>query len=330
MISMKPLATALLLGGITLSFTACKKVGEAVQAAKTATEANSAASAENGTEKFNAYISCYNDADASAHRSMREYASWVQDMDAGPTGKESNIDNPGTISENAMEGCNKITALADAKPAIAGLDEAAKAYAASLSVWAARLQEADKYYSNEDYKDDNMAKGKAMHTDFVAAYRAFDEASDRFSDALEEVGHKRRLEELATLEKSEGKKFRYWHLSASMNAESLINHITEDEFDVEKAQALIQAYEESSEALKNYAKSAEQQEVPSGFGLFVTRQESFLQAAKKRMRRVRDKQPYSSGDISYFKAGHGRMVEGSTESVVHAYNQLVDASNFLH
>lgn len=47
------------------------------------------------------------------------------------------------------------------------------------------------------------------------------------------------------------------------------------------------------------------------------------------MRRVRDKEPYSSGDILHINRGNGWMVEGSTGSLVRAYNELVDASNRL-
>ncbi|PJK10005.1 hypothetical protein CO614_07990 [Lysobacteraceae bacterium NML120232] len=339
MISMKPLTTALLLGGIALSFTACKKAGEAVQAAQTAAgeaaqsvadaASDMTASAEHDSEKFNAYVDCYNSSNARAHQAMQRYGQWVQDMEAGPTGKERNIYGTYTVAEHVVQKCSEMAALADAKPAIAELDGVAKAYATALSAWAGKLQEADKYYTNEDYKDDGMAKGKAMHADFVAAYKAFDEASDNFSDALEEVGRKRQLAELAAVEKSEGKKFRYWHLSTSLNAESLVNFLAEDEFDADKAQQLIQAYEESSEGLKTYAKSGGQ-DVPMMFSMYENQLDNFLTAAKKRMRRVRDKEAYSSGEISRINSGAGWMVDGSEDSLLRAYNELVDASNRLN
>ena len=260
---------------------------------------------------------------------MQRYAQWVQDMDVGPTGKERNIYGTYTVSEHAVQKCSEITALADAKPAIAELDGVAKAYATTLNVWAAQLQEADKYYTNQDYKDDNMTKGKAMHADFVAAYKAFDEASDKFSDALDEVGRKRQVSQLAAVEKAEGKKFRYWHLATSLNAESLVNHLAENEFDVEKAQALIQAYEEGSEALKNHVKSGEK-DIPVVFSMYENKLDSFLTSAKKRMRRVRDKEAYSTGEMMNINNGSGWMVEGSPERLLRDYNELVDASNRLN
>ncbi|MDO4708210.1 MAG: YiiG family protein [Pseudomonadota bacterium] len=335
---MKPLAMALLLGGIALSFTACKKAVEAVEvvskAAANAAGGDSKANTDSNVpgysrEKFNAYVECYNDADSGAHQAMRRYGQWVQNMDTGPTGKERTIYGTYTVPDHVVQKCSEMTALADAKPVIAELDGAAKNYAAALGAWAAKLQEADKYYSNQDYKDDQMAKGKAMHADFVAAYKAFDEASGQFSDALEEIGRKRRLEELAALEKSEGKKFRYWHLSTALNAESLVDYLREEEFDVEKAQQLIQAYEESSEALKNHAKSGEK-DVPMMFSMYENELDAFLVTAKKRMRRVRDKEAYSTGERMNINSGNGWMVEGSRERLLRDYNELVEASNRLN
>lgn len=338
----KPVAMALVLGGLALSFTACKKAGEAVEAAKSAAgkasqtvtdAANDAAAAASGqgseadSTKFNAYVECYNATNSRAHDAMKRYGQWVQDMEAGPTGNERNI--YGVYTVNGVDKCAHAKGMADTSPAIAALDAPVKAYADALTEWAAKLEEADKYYSNEDYKDDQMAKGKSMHAGLVAAYKAFDSASEALSDALDSEGSKRSRARLAEVEKSEGKKFAYWHLSTMMSAEELANLLGEESFDTDKAQALIKAYEDASTGLKTYAQSGGQ-DVPMLYSSYGNEVDNFLTAAKKRMRRVRDNEAYSQGDIMIINNGSGWMVEGSPENMLRAYNQLVDSSNRMN
>ena len=77
------------------------------------------------------------------------------------------------------------------------------------------LKEADDYYSQENYKDDKMAKGKALHPRLVAAWDAFASADKRLRSGVEAINDKRAVEKLAAIEASEGRKARY-HVEALM------------------------------------------------------------------------------------------------------------------
>ena len=91
---------------------------------------------------------------------------------SGPTGKERIIYGTYTIYDTSD--CRKNVEKANAlEPRDAALEAAASAYAEAVSKLEPLLKEADDYYQQENYKDDKMAKGKALHPRLVAAWDAF-------------------------------------------------------------------------------------------------------------------------------------------------------------
>ena len=132
----------------------------------------------------------------------------------GPTGKERIIYGTYTIYDTSD--CRKNVEKANAlEPRDAELEAAASAYAEAVSKLEPLLKEADDYYSQEDYKDDKMAKGKALHPRLVAAWDAFASADQKLRSGVEAINDRRALEKLAEIEKSEGRKARY-HVEALM------------------------------------------------------------------------------------------------------------------
>ncbi len=281
------------------------------------------------TAKMNTFIGCFNGANSRAHDAMQRYADWVKDMKNGPTGKESIVYGVYTVSESSIKACGEpVVKAADTQPAMAELDQAAKAYGSTLQVWGAKLQEADKYYEREDYKDDAFAKGKAMHPELVKAYEAFDGASKSFSAALDVENDKRQTARLAELEKSEGRKFDYWHLATMMSAKQLVHVIQEDSFDVEAANAKLKAYEDASQGLLTFVK-ADDKNKPMMWSTMDMHLEALVVSAKQRIRRVRDKVPYRDTDKAHLSSNSGWMVEGSPDRVIRDYNELIGSSNRL-
>lgn len=51
---------------------------------------------------------------------------------------------------------------------------------------------------------------------------------------------------------------------------------------------------------------------------------------KMRLRRVRDKTPYSQGDRMMLNANSGWMISGSPDKLVRNYNELINTSNRLN
>jgi hypothetical protein len=257
---------------------------------------------------------------------MRRYAGWV-DMKAGPTGKERNIHGVYTLSESDVKACGEpVAKAADAPLALPSLDAAAKAYSAAVQDLGASLAEADQYYSRQDYKDDAMAKGKAMHPQLAQHMQAFETAAKTFDRELGAENDKRQLARLAAVEKAEGRQFAYWHLASMIAARQLVGVVSEETFEVDAANDRLKAYEEAMQGLLDYTKTPDAKK-PTMFSMMDKELEDFLVAAKNRIRRVRDKEPYRPGDQVQINANAGWMVRGTPDQVIREYNELIQASN---
>jgi len=273
------------------------------------------------TEKLNAYIGCINRLSARSYDSRKRYFSWA--AQSGPTGRERIIYGTYTIYDTTD--CKKAVEKANAlEPRDAALEAAASAYADAVGKLEPLLKEADDYYTQENYKDDRMAKGKAMHPRLVAAWTAFEAADDALRNNVETINDRRAAEKLAEIEQSEGRKARY-HVEALMiHAKRLLRAENAEKPD---PAAIVKALDEY-EAL---VKATEQLSDADGRGkigsMFIGNAKTFLTSAKQLMRRMRDKVPYSQGDRMMLNAGSGWMVEGSPQRLSRDYNQLVDAYN---
>src|SRR5262245_19284614 len=171
-----------------------------------------AAQAPSATEKINAYVGCINRLSERSFDSRARYFSWVGKN--GPTGKERIIYGTYTIydTSDCRKDVEKVNAL---EPRDAELEAAASAYVEAVSRLEPLLKEADDYYSQQDYKDDRMAKGRALHPRLVAAWDAFASADQKLRSGVEAINDRRAAERLAEIERSEGRKTRY-HVEALM------------------------------------------------------------------------------------------------------------------
>jgi len=272
------------------------------------------------TAKLNAYVGCINRLSARAYDSRRRYFSWVGKK--GPTGKERIIYGTYTIYDTSD--CRKNVQQANAlEPHDAALESAATAYAEAVSKLEPLLKEADDYYTQQDYKDDRMAKGKALHPRLVAAWDAFARADQDLRGAVETINDKRSAEKLAAIEQSEGRKARYYVEAAMIQAKRVLRAQDTAKPDVAAIAQALKEYESTIKAAEQLS-DTDGQKIGS---IFISSAKSFLVTAKQLMRRIRDHVPYSTGDKMMLNAGSGWMVEGSPQRLLRDYNQLVEAFN---
>jgi len=272
------------------------------------------------TEKLNAYVGCINRLSERSYDSRRRYFSWVGKN--GPTGKERIIYGTYTIYDTSD--CRKNVEKANAlEPRDAELEAAASAYADAVGKLEPLLKEADDYYKQEDYKDDKMAKGRALHPQLVAAWDAFARADKALRTGVETINDKRAAERLAAIEQSEGKNARYHVEAVMISAKRVVRSMETDKPNVA---AIAQAVNDYEALVKSTEKLAADGEGKIG-SFFVSNAKSFLTSAKQLMRRIRDKVPYSQGDKMMLSSGGGWMVEGSPQRLMRDYNQLVDSYN---
>ncbi|STZ64307.1 Uncharacterised protein [Moraxella lacunata] len=279
------------------------------------------------TQKLNAYIDCGNQ-NQMVQRSYHHYSRWVKDMNAGPTGKEPVINGTLEIIAPIIERCTtKLTEAVALTPALPELDKAASELATTFTAFTEINNKAYTYYEQQNYKDDDFTQGKAMHPEFVKAYEAFKTANDAFNVALDAENNKVQNAELAKIEQTEGKKYAYWSLATSMKAKTMVDMISQESFDAEKASALLTEYETSMTELKNQI-SAKGADVPANADIMVSDLDELLSAAKKRIRRVRNNEAYTQAEIHQLNAG-SPMVDGSEANVVEMYNRFVQKANIV-
>jgi hypothetical protein len=271
------------------------------------------------TEKMNAYVGCINRLSERAYDSRKRYASWA--AKSGPTGKERIIYGTYTIYDTSD--CRKNVEKANAlEPRDLALEAAASAYADAVSKLEPLLKEADDYYDQEDYKDDKMAKGRALHPRLVAAWDAFANADKALRAGVETVNDRRAVERLAAIEQSEGRKATYHVQAVMIDAKRVLRTLDAEQPDLSAIAQALNQYE-------TIVKAADQLPPESGKigSMFVGEAKSFLTTAKQLMRRIRDKVPYSQGDRMMLNAGSGWMVEGSPPRLLRDYNELIEAYN---
>jgi hypothetical protein len=273
-------------------------------------------------EKMNAYVGCINRLSERSYSSRSRYFSWA--APSGPTGRERIIYGTYTIYDTSD--CVKNVERANTlEPHDAALEAAATAYAKAVARLEPMLKEADDYYTQENYKDDKMAKGKALHPMLVAAWDAFASADKNLRSGVEAVNDKRALEKLAAIEQNEGKQARY-HVEALMiQAKRVLRAEDSDKPDISAITAAINELESTVKGAEEFSGSGGNAKIGS---MFMSNAKSFLTTAKQLMRRIRDKVPYSSGDrMMLSNAGSGWMVEGSAPRLMRDYNQLIEAYN---
>jgi hypothetical protein len=300
-----------------------------VFAAGPAPAASSADAEDALNAKLNAYVDCFNGIDGSAHNTVERYASWVKDMKSGPTGRESVVYGLYQISGSSLTSCREGIAKAHELAPSLPLDAAGAEYIKALDALNQVVEEMYPYYDRENYKDDKFAKGKEMHRRFVAQVAQFKTASKHFSAELETENDKRLEAEMAELEKQDGRKLPYLKMALMHHAKRLVNVMQDDTPAIDQITARMDTYEKAADELVQFSKN-NSKGLPIMWSMHERHVEEFRKAAKERMRRLRDKEPYSAGDTMMLQNGAGWMISGSEEKMIRAYNELVNSNNSTH
>lgn len=275
-------------------------------------------------DKLQPYIGCINRLSERTFDSEARYKSWVGK--AGPTGRERIIYGLYTIYDT--KDCKERTERAEKMPpSVPELEKAGADYVAAVTAIEPMLKEANDYYDQKNYLDDKMAKGKAMHPKLLAAWETFGKADKNLREVVQTLNDKVQDEQIADIEKREGKKMR-WHILTIMSKAKALQRVENGELakiDLAKVTPALETFEATVRDIEAYAAANPQEKVSS---FFISAAKSYLTSAKAVMRRVRDKTPYSSGDRMILSSpGGGWMVEGSPPRLLKDYNSLIDAYN---
>lgn len=326
----RTLSIAALAASLSLLLAACggkapASAGDAGSSGKPDASTAPADAQQQLTAKLNAYIGCFNALDSKTHGSIQSYTRWIKDVDAGPSGRETNVYGPFEISDYDMKHCDApVTEAIAAKPALADLDAAAGHYQQALKALVPISKEAHDYYERQDYEDDEFAKGKQLHAPLMTAFKDFVVASETFNTELERQNDAAQREQLKVLEQAEGRTREYYRLAMMLEAKAVVELMTEDDFDQAKARERLDAFNRISD--EAHAKVADQEPGKLDWNSFERAAENFRREGKERVQRVSANTPYTDFERRMLDSP-SMAPRGSAGKLMQEYNSLVFQSN---
>lgn len=280
-------------------------------------------------KKYNAYMECFNNVDNRVENYYERYASGPQKFIA--RGKDDAEDSriqvsiPSNVFYDMDEYQRKyVTALrdaVDAKPAIDGLDEAGRQYVAAFDKLDPLAKEAESYYRQRNYKDDNFAKAREMDGPLVAAFKEFRRAAGRMGDELdkqEDALRQNQLNELSAGGKERGES--YHLINLYVQAKKLYKAGRADEITAASFAPAFDGYAKAHEEAMQYvnanaAKSKNLSKAIKESLIGPPAPEQFLTAGKEMGRLLREGKKLPERG------------PGSREGIGSAYNTLINSLN---
>ncbi|WP_319924494.1 YiiG family protein [Xenorhabdus littoralis] len=282
--------------------------------------------------KMQVYIECYNSLDESINRSIVRYASWINDLEKGPIGNERVVYGLYSVRQDSVTDClDKIKKVAAMKPELKAIDGIAVNYIESSAKLVPEINVLKRYYEQEDYKDDNFAKGKEKHQQLIAAYQEFEPASVAFSQSIEEINDERQITALRYMEKESGRTLDYYSLAILIDAKKINQVIESDTFDTAQAFAMVAELLNKVENALPLVTERKNEGGTSyiGYDSLLREADSYAKVAKERIRRIRDNVPYSDFEKRSLGTASEWMVEGSVGKLIDKYNRFVNEFNRL-
>jgi hypothetical protein len=339
---MNKLLVAVLGGAMSLAGSSgCKQLAEARKAAEALKPAASAprigdapgGSSEEAQDsalaaKLGQYIGCINGASKRVIDSRNRYLSWIADEKVGPTGKERNIYGLYGVNTDA---CHQALDKAKlASPALPDVESAADEYKKALRELEPLVEQADRYYRQSDYKDDEMAKGKQLHPPLMNAFAKFEQVNKGFEQRVTTLNDAVNERQLARLERDSSRRLEYLALRALSEGKALIKLVDIGELkelDLQKYDVAVQSYDKALRELGAYATSHKPEVAKvSLFSSYLSDSDELLKSSKELLRRKRDNQDFNR---EFFSKSSPALVAGHPAQLIDKFNRVVSTSNHL-
>jgi hypothetical protein len=239
-------------------------------------------------------------------------------------------------TSSSLDTLKALERVLDDKPSSDRLDALARRFAETGEALIPLLDRARIYYSQQDYKDDAYAKGRAMHGPLVAAYGDFHSAAEQLRTELRRIGDERRDKEMAEL-KGNGRMLRYDVMLDLKEARQTLEFIGAElrekhdaaKIDGDALKLKNDAMDGTLSALRDLKTSdpsAMTREYPrlaaSSLDEYIRVSEEFLKETKYVQRAIRDHQPINPLEFEY---GGGRKSD-----LIQHYNAIVREANYLN
>jgi len=280
--------------------------------------------------KLDPAIKCINSHSHWVLKSRERYLSWIKSAESGPTGKEAVI--YGLYKLHDVGTCRAgIEAVLGKSPAMPEFEQAMQAWLQAFATADAVITEADTYYELQNYNDDRMQLGKALHPRLLAAYADFERADDALRTQLESIKDgltERRLERLAA---DPALRTPYLAERALREADLMLRSASglgSKAFNAAPFAARVAALEVAWRELGEHRKASPDDRSD------VVRSSSFenavfalLKSAKAAERRTRDGFRLDESEQMLADNGAAQLVDGHPTQLLEKYNGLIDVAN---
>ena len=270
-------------------------------------------------DKLHFYIGCVNRADSFVDGTYDHYTRWLT-----PKRKLDGKHDPIVRTNGSgadLSGCFKaIDEAAATEPKLPELEKVAFAYRDAHEKLEVSLVEADRYYSQGDFKDDKYAHGRELNEQIMAGFEAVFAARKGLRGAISQHNDELAARSLARLEKREGKSVRYYTRRLMAEAQARLDLALDPATDPAALRDAIEAYKSfHAEFLDRHAKHPEEVARASNLAGFVLRSNNLLGAFKEVQRIAAakaERKPHEDEDVR-------------KKDLLDDYNSLVEESNQL-
>jgi hypothetical protein len=273
------------------------------------------------SDKLQAFIGCIN---TNLREHFAEYeTAWParQKMESpglvfGFKIKVYETDN--SMSKACADALEKAVPQSPADPA---LDDAGKTYAVTLRQLIPVMNAVDAYYDQEDFRDDDMAKGRELDSQLRPLFATLFAVSDKIRASVAAHDLELTANQLAAMEAQGGKTYAWHELNLMFQARQAIDAIeaaaNSDKLDTAAVESIEKAYASAIEAGQKYAAANPDAKTdlgnpPKWFSI-VSYGNSFLTAIKTLRRDLAD--------------GKSDAIGHDLDQAFDEYNSLIDDYN---
>lgn len=261
-------------------------------------------------QKLNAYVELLNRS-LRASESLTRYRSWAN-MQTGPSGRERIIYGLYSLYDVRGE-IERARAAVSKPPAMPELDAEIGPYTAAYEALAPIITLANGYYERQDYKEDKMAEGKALHARLAPAAATFLSERAKLESLFAREKERSDAAELALIERREGRTGRWQVMNVMIRARPVLNLLPSEAkpvVDMPTFEAALASYAIAVRDLDAYV-AAE----PGALSSFESRPRAWL----GKLREFRDKLAPAKGDA--------RRGAGSGLSwIINDYNSMISTA----
>ncbi|HTU61259.1 MAG TPA: protein kinase, partial [Polyangiales bacterium] len=255
---------------------------------------------------------CLNRNADRGYDSYARYDSWV-DLARGPSAKDRTVyglytlTGPDDCPEQPLHSADR------------ELAERLASFARAVHVLDRETTKADRYYEQQDYKDDEMRLGQSMHRPLLAAFQAFAESERALRSAL--TTRRAQRDGVLLASSSPGPERAVHELRLKAQALSELGLVTPEQLRTLSSEHFKQVLEAYGSALDALEASRAAQDL-------VSYARALQETGKKLLRRLGPKPGWSQSDRAHLDDRlAGWTVDGSPYRVAHDAEALTDALN---